>query len=56
MLFRSTTARNREMLAERDPAARKRKQDELCRTAEDPVAAKAYLMKSSMINTLRRAA
>jgi 3-(3-hydroxy-phenyl)propionate hydroxylase len=44
------------MLAERDPAARKRKQDELCRTAEDPVAAKAYLMKSSMINTLRRAA
>lgn len=52
----ATTARNREMLAERDPAARKRKQDELCRTAEDPVAAKAYLMKSSMINTLRRAA
>lgn len=52
----ATTARNRETLAERDPAARKRKQDELCRTADDPVAAKAYLMKSSMINTLRSAA
>jgi len=52
----ANTARNREMLAERDPAARKRKQDELCRIADDPVAAKAYLMKSSMINTLRRAA
>lgn len=52
----ATTARNREMLAERDPAARQRKQDELCKTADDPVVAKAYLMKSSMINTLRSAA
>lgn len=52
----ATTARNRETLAERDPAARKKKQDELCRMAEDPVAAKAYLMKSSMISSLRRAA
>ena len=52
----ANTARNREVLAERDPAARKRKQDELCRTADDPVAAKAYLMKSSMINTLKQAA
>jgi 3-(3-hydroxy-phenyl)propionate hydroxylase len=52
----ATTARNRETLAERDPAARKRKQDELCKMAEDPVAAKAYLMKSSMISSLRRAA
>ena len=52
----ATTARNRETLAERDPAARKKKQDELCKMAEDPVAAKAYLMKSSMISSLRRAA
>ena len=52
----ANTARNREILNERDPAARKKKQDELCRLAEDPVAAKAYLMKSSMISSLRRAA
>ncbi len=52
----ANTARNREVLAERDPVARKRKQDELCRMAEDPVAAKAYLLKSSMITTLRKAA
>lgn len=52
----ATTARNRETLAERDPAARKKKQDELCRMAEDPVAAKSYLMKTSMISSLRRAA
>jgi 3-(3-hydroxy-phenyl)propionate hydroxylase len=50
----ANTARNRELMAERDPQARKRKQDEMCRMAADPVAAKAFLMKSSMIETLRR--
>jgi 3-(3-hydroxy-phenyl)propionate hydroxylase len=50
----ASTARNRKLMAERDPAARRRAQDEMCRMAADPVAAKAFLMKSSMIETLRR--
>ena len=52
----ANTARNRKLLAERDPQARQRAQDEMCRIAADPVAAKAFLMKSSMIETLRRTA
>lgn len=50
----ASTARNRKLMAERDPQARRRAQDEMCRMAADPVAAKAFLMKSSMIETLRR--
>lgn len=52
----ANTARNRKLMSERDPAARRRSQDEICRIAADPVAAKAFLMKSSMIETLRRRA
>jgi len=52
----ANTARNRKLMAERDPQARKRAQDEMCRIAADPAAAKAFLMKSSMIETLRRKA
>ena len=52
----ANTARNRKLMAERDPEARRRAQDEMCRIAADPVAAKAFLMKSSMIETLRRSA
>jgi 3-(3-hydroxy-phenyl)propionate hydroxylase len=50
----ANTARNRKLMAERDPDARRQAQDEMCRIAADPVAAKAFLMKSSMIETLRR--
>ncbi|HUG77851.1 MAG TPA: FAD-dependent monooxygenase, partial [Burkholderiales bacterium] len=50
----ANTNRNRQLLAERDPGARRRVQEEMCRIAADPVAAKAFLMKSSMIETLRR--
>lgn len=52
----ANTARNRKLMAERDPEARRQAQDEMCRIAADPVAAKAFLMKSSMIETLRRRA
>ena len=52
----ANTARNRKLMAERDPQARRRAQEEMCRIAADPVAAKAFLLKSSMIETLRRAA
>lgn len=52
----ANTARNRKLMAERDPQARQRAQAEMGRIAADPVAAKAFLMKSSMIETLRRTA
>jgi 3-(3-hydroxy-phenyl)propionate hydroxylase len=50
----ANTARNRKLMAERDPQARKRAQDEMCRIADDPASARAFLLKSSMIETLRR--
>jgi len=47
------TARNKKVMEERDPAARKRAQDEMGRIAADPAAAKAFLMRSSMIDAVR---
>lgn len=52
----ANTARNRKLMAERDPSARRRAQDEMCRIAADPAAARAFMLKSSMIETLRRTA
>jgi len=52
----ANTARNKKLLEDRNPEARKRAQDELCRMAQDPVAAKAFLMKGSMIDAVRAVA
>jgi len=52
----ANTARNRRLLQERDPQARRRSQEEMCRIAADRAAAKSFLMRSSMIETLRRSA
>jgi 3-(3-hydroxy-phenyl)propionate hydroxylase len=49
------TIRNKRLLAERDPAVRKRNQDELRRTAEDPARARAFLLRASLIESLREA-
>jgi len=49
---RSTIA-NREMLRESDPAARLRKHDEMRAMAADPVRARDYLLRTSMITGLR---
>jgi 3-(3-hydroxy-phenyl)propionate hydroxylase len=49
------TMRNKRLLAEKDPAVRKRNQDELRRTAEDPVRARAFLLQASLIESLREA-
>jgi 3-(3-hydroxy-phenyl)propionate hydroxylase len=49
------TIRNKRLLAETDPAVRKRNQDELRRTAEDPVRARAFLLRSSLMESLREA-
>lgn len=47
---------NKRLLEERDPAVRAAHFDELRRTAADPVAAREYLLRSSMIWSVRRAA
>ena len=47
------TMRNRRMMAERAPEARKAYHDELRRTAEDHEAHRAFLLRSSMIQSLR---
>jgi 3-(3-hydroxy-phenyl)propionate hydroxylase len=51
----ANTARNRKMMAERDPVERRRNHDEMRRTAENPVTAKEFLLRSSMIAALRAA-
>jgi 3-(3-hydroxy-phenyl)propionate hydroxylase len=49
------TMRNKKLLAEKDPAVRARNHDELRRTAEDPKLARAFLLRSSLIQSLREA-
>jgi 3-(3-hydroxy-phenyl)propionate hydroxylase len=51
----ANTARNKKLLEERDPAVRRRGQDELRRTADDPAAARAFLRRTSMIEALKAA-
>jgi 3-(3-hydroxy-phenyl)propionate hydroxylase len=48
--------RNKHLLQERDPAIRQAHFDELRRTAADPAEARDYLLRSSMIWSVRRAA
>ena len=50
------THRNQQIISERDPATRKKALDEMRRTAADKSLARAYLLKSSMIASMRRAA
>ena len=47
---------NRTRMQERDPTRRRRMLEDLQRTTDDPMKLKAYLLKSSMIEGLRRAA
>jgi 3-(3-hydroxy-phenyl)propionate hydroxylase len=49
------TIRNKRLLAEKDPAVRKRNHDELRRTAQDPKLARAFLLRTSLIESLREA-
>ncbi len=50
------TIRNRRRLEERDPAVRRRNHDELRRTAADRARARAFLLRTSLIASLREAA
>ncbi|HCP79445.1 MAG: hypothetical protein CML16_13330 [Pusillimonas sp.] len=49
------TIRNKKMLEERDPQVRAQRLDEMRETAADPEKHRAFLMNSSMINSVRRA-
>ena len=49
------TIRNKRLLEERDPAVRKRNHDELRRAAEDPKLARQFLLRASLIESLREA-
>ena len=50
------TIRNKKLLAEKDPAVRRRNHDELRRQASDPQLARKFLLRSSLIESLREAA
>ncbi len=54
--IQKATLANKAMLEEADPAKRRARQDELRRTCGDPAAAREFLLHSSMIKTLERAA
>jgi 3-(3-hydroxy-phenyl)propionate hydroxylase len=49
------TMRNKRLLEERDPAIRKRNHDELRKTADDPVLARKFLLRTSLFDSLREA-
>ena len=49
------TIRNKRLLEERDPAVRRRNHDELRRSAEDPELARKFLLRASLIESLREA-
>jgi len=49
------TIRNKRLLAERDPAVRARNHDELRRTADDPVLARKFLLRTALFESLKEA-
>jgi 3-(3-hydroxy-phenyl)propionate hydroxylase len=49
------TIRNKRLLAEQDASVRKRNNEELRRTAEDPKLAREFLLRTSLITSLREA-
>jgi 3-(3-hydroxy-phenyl)propionate hydroxylase len=49
------TIRNRRLLAERDPAVRARNHNKLRRTAEDPVLARKFLLRTALFESLKEA-
>ena len=51
----AATLRNKALLEEKDPGVREARLDELARQADDPVRAREFLLRSSMIAALRRA-
>jgi len=53
---KAQTERNKKLLTEKDPAVRQKNHDHLRRTAEDPKLAHAFLLRTSLLNSVREAA
>ena len=49
------TIRNKKLLMEKDPAVRRQNQDQLRKTAADPKLARDFMLRASLINSLRQA-
>jgi len=49
------TIRNKKLMAEADPEVRRRNRDELRRAADDPVLAREFLLRASLIASVREA-
>jgi len=49
------TIRNKRVLAEKDPAVRRKNHEQLRRTSEDPKLARAFLLRTSLFESLREA-
>lgn len=49
------TIRNKRLLAEQDPAVRRRNHDELLRTSENPQLARKFLLRTALFESLREA-
>src|SRR4051812_21130990 len=49
------TIRNKRLLAEKDPAVRRKNHEQLRRTGKDPKLARAFLLRTSLIESLREA-
>ena len=50
------TIRNKKLMAEADPDTRRRNRDELRRAADDPALAREFLLRASLISSVREAA
>ena len=50
------TIRNKKLMAEADPSVRRRNRDELRRAADDPALARDFLLRASLIQSVREAA
>jgi 3-(3-hydroxy-phenyl)propionate hydroxylase len=50
------THRNRQIISERDPSVRQKSLDTMRKTAADKTSARDYMLRSSMIASMRRAA
>jgi 3-(3-hydroxy-phenyl)propionate hydroxylase len=53
---KAQTERNKKLLSEQDPAVRQKNHDTLARTAADPKAAREFLLRTSLLNSVREAA
>jgi len=49
------TIRNKKLLMEKDPAVRRQNQDQLRKTAADPKLARDFMLRASLINSVRQA-